>query len=92
VNGYNLGRDYVVGNITNSSIPTAELTNSSRYSGYTWADGWTYYTDVQYVSGLMENSSYGINHNWSVSTSTNNAVDGLVAVLRVAIHERPEGS
>jgi len=94
-NGYNLGRDYLVANITNTTIPTVNLTNTtdmSSYSGYTYSNGWTYYTDVKYLPGLLDNSSYNINHNWSVQTSETFAVDGLVALLKVSIHERPPGS
>ncbi|KAF9048122.1 hypothetical protein BDZ89DRAFT_941444 [Hymenopellis radicata] len=90
VNGYNLARDYMVGNITGSTIPTLNLTNSSTYSGSTSYDGYTYKTDVKYVSGLLDNTSIGINHNWSVYIDgVTNAVDGLVAVLDVSITERP---
>lgn len=94
-NGYNLGRDWLVGNITNTTVPTLNLTNTtdmSSFSGYTWSDGWTYWTDVKYIGGLLENSSYNINHNWSVQTEDTNAVDGLVALLTVSVHERPDGS
>lgn len=84
--------DMIVGNITNTTIPTLELTNQSMYSGYTWANGYTYYTDVRYVSGLLQNTSIGINHNLTVMTEKSNAADGLVAVFRVAIHEYPENS
>ena len=86
-NGYNLGRDWLVGNATgNISIPTSNLTNSSTYSGSTSANGYTYQTDVQYVSGLLGNTSEGINHFQSFTT---NAVDGLVAVLTVHITQAP---
>ncbi|KAF8905162.1 hypothetical protein CPB85DRAFT_1315897 [Mucidula mucida] len=91
VNGYNTARDYMVGNITGSAIPTLNLTNSSTYSGSTSYEGYTYKTDVKYVSGLLDNTSIGINHNWSVYIDgVTNAVDGLVAVLDVSITERPD--
>ncbi|KAK0445754.1 hypothetical protein EV421DRAFT_1734409 [Armillaria borealis] len=91
LNGYNLARDYIIGNITGSVIPTLNLTNSSTYSGNTSYGGYTYKTDVSYVSGLLENTSIGINHNWSVYIDgVTNAVDGLVAVLDVSILEQPQ--
>lgn len=89
-NGYNLGRDWFVGNITgNTTIPTANLTNSSTYSGSMSANGYTYQTDVQYVSGLLGNTSDGINHYQSFTT---NAADGLVAVLTVHITQAPQAA
>jgi hypothetical protein len=58
-NGYNLGRDWLIGNVTNQTtvIPTLNLTNQSTYSGQTSYGNWTYQTDVKYVSGLLRNSS-----------------------------------
>ncbi|KAH8806619.1 hypothetical protein DL96DRAFT_1671895 [Flagelloscypha sp. PMI_526] len=96
-NGYNLGRDYAVGNITNhQTIPTAAqgLINGSMYDGYTSWNGYTYYTLVRYMSGYLANGSVGINHNASVGSVQQNvsAVDGLVAVLEVQIKGRPPGS
>ncbi|KIK69902.1 hypothetical protein GYMLUDRAFT_67162 [Collybiopsis luxurians FD-317 M1] len=91
-NGYNLGRDWIIGNITQTNIPTMNLTNSSTYSGTTSYGGYTYSTSVQYVSGLLQNTSVGINHNITVQTSNSNATDGLVAVLEVKITGKPENS
>lgn len=88
-NGYNLARDYIVGNITGSVIPTSNLTNSSTYSGQTSFGGFTYQTTVRYLGGLLPNTSIGINHNVTVATDGQNAVDGLVALLEVKISERP---
>ncbi|KAF9262983.1 hypothetical protein L218DRAFT_959812 [Marasmius fiardii PR-910] len=88
-NGYNLGRDYIVGNITGSVIPTGNLTNQSTYSGETSFGGFKYQTTVKYLDGLLQNTSIGINHNDSVPTASSNAVDGLVALLEVKISERP---
>ncbi|KAJ3783022.1 hypothetical protein GGU10DRAFT_296916 [Lentinula aff. detonsa] len=85
VNGYNLGRDWIIGNITGSAIPTESLTNSSSYSGNTSFNGFNFSTTVQYVSGLLPNTSVGINHNLTVATNGESAVDGLVAVLTVKI-------
>lgn len=68
-NGYNLGRDWFVGNATNqdSLIPTvletvngtwySGVTNQTTYSGDKTFNNYTYHTDVQYVSGLLPNSS-----------------------------------
>ncbi|KAF9066610.1 hypothetical protein BDP27DRAFT_1227223 [Rhodocollybia butyracea] len=84
-NGYNLGRDYVIGNITNSTIPTESLSNSSTFSGNTSFNGFNYSTSIQYVSGLLPNTSVGINHNLTVPVDGQNAIDGLVAVLTVKI-------
>lgn len=83
-----LCRDYIVGNITGSNIPTLDLNTSTlTYSGETsTSSGWKYKTSITYVTGLLPNSSIGINHNETVAISgVTNAVDGLVAVLTVSI-------
>ena len=85
--------DWLVGNATsNTTIPTSNLTNSSTYSGQSSANGYTYQTDVIYVSGLLSNTSDGINHYQTVATDGNNAIDGLVAVLTVKITQQPQQS
>ncbi|KZV73202.1 hypothetical protein PENSPDRAFT_311207 [Peniophora sp. CONT] len=91
-NGYNLGRDWLVGNATTQSslIPTAELTSGATYSGETTASNYTYSTSVQYISGLASNTSDGINHADSVSVNGAPANDGLVAVLTVKILSKPK--
>ncbi|KAK0243818.1 hypothetical protein EDD85DRAFT_805603 [Armillaria nabsnona] len=92
-NGYNLGRDYVVGNISSSEVPTLTLTGSSTFSGTSSSQGYTYRTDIMYVTGLLQNTSIGINHNQSVSNNgAVNAVDGLVAVFNVSITGTPSVS
>ncbi|KAJ7578175.1 hypothetical protein C8J56DRAFT_357642 [Mycena floridula] len=91
-NGYNLGRDYIVGNLTNTTVPTLQLNSSVTWSGSTWSNGWTYQTDVIYVPNLLQNTSSGINHGDTVSTPQTNAVDGLVAVMTAKITGRPPSS
>jgi len=93
-NGYNLGRDWLVGNATAqpTDIYSLNLTNTSTLSGQTSYGGYTYRTQVQYVSNLLPNTSIGINHNQSVPVPGANAVDGLVAVLGVTIVQRPSPS
>nr|GAT53389.1 predicted protein [Mycena chlorophos] len=76
-NGYNLGRDWLVGNITGGTVK--------------WA-GYVYSVDINYVSGLLANSSIGVNHNDTVPVDGKNAVDGLVAVLEVAITTIPKNA
>ncbi|KIY51536.1 hypothetical protein FISHEDRAFT_7375, partial [Fistulina hepatica ATCC 64428] len=90
-NGYNLARDYIVGNITGSPIPTDNLTNTTTYSysGSTTANGYTYRTDIIYLSGLLQNTSVGINHYATVSVDGRPAIDGLVAVFTVSITGKP---
>ncbi|RDB14758.1 hypothetical protein Hypma_016392 [Hypsizygus marmoreus] len=90
--GYNLGRDWLIGNITQSSIPTRNLTDSSAYSGSTSWAGYTYQTDIKYLPGLLQNTSDGINHNITVGVDGINAVDGLVALFTVRIATRPSNS
>lgn len=88
-NGYNLARDWLVGNATGTNIPTSELTNTSTHSGQTSFNSYTYQTDVQYVPGLLSNTSDGINHFITVGDGQN-AVDGLVALLTVKITSAPQ--
>lgn len=91
---YNLGRDWLVGNATSQStiLPTANLTNTSTYSGQTSFNNFTYTTTATYVSGLLQNSSSGINHYESVAVNGLNAIDGLVAVLTVRVVQQPGSS
>ncbi|KAF8581576.1 hypothetical protein K439DRAFT_1654035 [Ramaria rubella] len=93
-NSYNLGRDWLVGNITGSTIPTEQVTNTSTFSGTTQFGGYTYQTAVNYTGGLLQNTSNGINHFLSVGGGPQNitAIDGLVAVLTVNITGRPATS
>ncbi|KIJ17566.1 hypothetical protein PAXINDRAFT_167571 [Paxillus involutus ATCC 200175] len=93
-NGYNLGRDWFIGNATSQStlIPTENLTNASTYSGQTSFNGYTYQTSVNYISGLLQNTSTGINHFQSVAVNGSNAIDGLVAVMTVKIVTEPTNS
>ncbi|KAH0826186.1 hypothetical protein J3R83DRAFT_5618 [Lanmaoa asiatica] len=88
---YNLGRDWLIGNATaqSSIIPTSTVTNASTYSGQTSFNGYTYKTTVNYVSGLLQNTSDGINHYQTVAVNGANAVDGLVAVMTVNITSQP---
>ncbi|KAH7920591.1 hypothetical protein BV22DRAFT_1020919 [Leucogyrophana mollusca] len=107
VNGYNLGRDWLVGNATaqSSLIPTSLLASPPytaspytgpyaglTYSGRTAFGGYTYETTAQYVSGLLSNTSVGINHYQSVAVDGANAIDGLVVVLTAKIVGKPESS
>jgi len=89
VNGYNLGRDWLIGNITKSPIDTASLTNTSTFNGTTSFAGYTYSADIAYVSGLLANSSDGVNHADTVGLNGQNAVDGLVAVVTIKIASAP---
>ncbi|KAH9976550.1 hypothetical protein BJV74DRAFT_861849 [Russula compacta] len=92
-NGYNLARDWLVGNATAQStlVPTANLTNGTTFSGQTSYGGYVYQTDVQYLSGFLSNTSSGINHYLSVGANGTNAVDGLVAMVNVKILTNPSG-
>ncbi|WVQ67845.1 uncharacterized protein L199_006050 [Kwoniella botswanensis] len=91
-NGYNIGRDQLIGNLTGTTIETKNLTNTSTFSGTGTYMNYTYQTDVQYVSGLLKNSSDDINHYITVEEDGLPAIDGLVAVLTVKITDRPPSS
>ncbi|KAI0352588.1 hypothetical protein OH77DRAFT_1523173 [Trametes cingulata] len=90
-NGYNLGRDWLVGNATaqSSLIPTANITNGTTYSGQTSFQGWTYKTDVVYLSGILSNSTQGVNHDLTVGNNNTLPVDGYVAVMTISIVQKP---
>ena len=91
-NGYNLARDWLVGNATsNTTIPTQNLTNGSSYSGQSFAGGYTYDTSVVYTAGFLPNTSNGINHFLTVGKGQN-AVDGLVAIMTVKIAVKPQSA
>ncbi|KAH7096439.1 hypothetical protein BKA62DRAFT_719682 [Auriculariales sp. MPI-PUGE-AT-0066] len=90
--GYNLGRDWIVGNATaQASIPTPDLTAGATYVGSTSFGNYTYETTATYVSGLLSNSSDGVNHLQTVPVNGRAAIDGLVAVLTVKITGYPPG-
>ncbi|KAG8736833.1 hypothetical protein FRC10_008805 [Ceratobasidium sp. 414] len=90
--------------LTNSSatvtvpiaIPTASLSFTTTTSAAPTATnptfiGQTHY-GATYVSGLLSNSSDGVNHPITVEQNGRPAQDGLVAVLEVKIVSRPDGS
>jgi hypothetical protein len=86
-----MGRDLLVGNVTQQSSPidTFTLTNGSQFSGSSGFKGFVYHTSVTYVAGYADNTSIGINHNGSVPVNGANAIDGLVAVFTVTITTTP---
>lgn len=88
--GYNLGRDYIVGNITGIDPPPSHTwpTNITAYTGQTFSEGWVYDVNVKYV-GLTSNTSNGVNHQATVAVNGRGAMDGLVAVLTVNVHTVP---
>lgn len=63
-NGYNLGRDYVVGNLTKKDLGSRNVTNATVISGTTSFRNYTYETNVHYVSGLLANSSGRPHHSF----------------------------
>ncbi|KAH9889784.1 hypothetical protein C8Q73DRAFT_804876 [Cubamyces lactineus] len=83
--------DWLVGNATaqKSLIPTANITNGTTYSGQTSFGGYTYKTDVVYLSGILSNSSTGVNHDQTVGNKNTLAVDGYVAVMTISIVSKP---
>ncbi|KAJ7250060.1 hypothetical protein B0H12DRAFT_1019418 [Mycena haematopus] len=89
VNGYNLGRDWLIGNITGSPINSSAVTNTTTFSGTTSSAGFTYASTISYVSGLLANSSAGVNHADTVGVNGQTAVDGLVAVVTISITAKP---
>ncbi|KIM40952.1 hypothetical protein M413DRAFT_445725 [Hebeloma cylindrosporum] len=90
-NGYNLGRDWLVGNITKNFVQTPNVTNSTTFTGTTTWASYTYETNITYVPNLLQNTNDAINHNITVGATTN-SVDGLVAVLEVKITGTPPKS
>lgn len=84
-------RDLAVGNVTNQTqrIDTGVLTNVSTFQGQTAFNGYTYSTTVTYVSGLLGNSSDGVNHAGDVASAGKYAIDGLVSVFEAHIVGNP---
>ncbi|KAG9074847.1 hypothetical protein FS749_013536 [Ceratobasidium sp. UAMH 11750] len=74
---------------TSGAVPTA---TNPTYVGQTHSGGYVYETTATYVSGLLSNSSEGVNHPITVEQNGRPAQDGLVAILEVKIVSRPEGS
>ena len=86
--------DWLVGNATaqTSLIPTANITNGTTYSGQTSFGGYTYKTNVVYLSGILSNSSAGVNHDQTVGNKNTLAVDGYVAVMTISVVSKPAAS
>ncbi|WVO16345.1 hypothetical protein L204_104020 [Cryptococcus depauperatus] len=91
-NGYDYGRDQLIGNLTGQAVDSLALTNTSTLSGTVSYNNYTYQTDVQYAPGLLSNSSDDINHYITVEENGRPAIDGLVAVLTVKITQKPASS
>ncbi|KAJ7738425.1 hypothetical protein B0H16DRAFT_1729998 [Mycena metata] len=106
VNGYNLGRcvlsltfypvSYALSCAAIGSSATSQtrstLTNTSTFSGTVSYAGFVYSTSISYVSGLLGNTSVGVNHGSTVGIDGQNALDGLVAVLDVKITTIPKNA
>ncbi|KIJ96753.1 hypothetical protein K443DRAFT_273066 [Laccaria amethystina LaAM-08-1] len=88
-NGYSHGRDWLIGNITQSTIPTANLTNGTTFSGSTSFANYTYQSDIQYLTGYLSNTNDAINHNITVGVNGFNASDGFLALINVKITATP---
>ena len=84
-------RDWAVGNVTNQTqvIDSDAVTNASTFQGQTAFGGYTYSTTVTYVSGLLLNTSDGVNHAGDVAPPGRFAIDGLVSVFEAHIVGRP---
>jgi len=91
VDGFNLGRDWLVGNATQQTFPS-NLSAGMQFIGTSSSAGYTYKTAATLVSGLLANTSIGVNHNTTVGINGANAIDGLVAVLNVSISQRPSNA
>ena len=81
-------RDELAGNATGTFINTTTLVGNETFKGQTSANGFTYETTVNYVPGLLPNTSDGINHFITVGDGQN-AVDGLIDVFEVHIVTQP---
>lgn len=53
-NGYNLGRDHLVGNLTQTNIKPRSVTAQTVLNGTTSFRNYTYETRVHYVDGLQD--------------------------------------
>ena len=84
-----LSRDWLIGNITQSTIPTANLTNGTTYSGSTSFGNYTYQSDIQYLTGYLPNTNDAVNHNITVGVNGFNASDGFLALISVKITATP---
>ncbi|KAG8907452.1 hypothetical protein FRB99_004247 [Tulasnella sp. 403] len=62
-----------------------------QFIGTTSANNYTYQTTATYTTGLLGNTSTGVNHYITVEEGGRPAMDGMVAVLVVKIISRPDG-
>ncbi|KAG8908044.1 hypothetical protein FRB99_000862, partial [Tulasnella sp. 403] len=103
-NGYNLGRDWLVGNATQSTFaspnPLSNAASNSttisalpnQYVGTTSSGGYVYQTIATYNTGLLGVTNDSVNHFQTVGSKNQPALDGLVAVLVVSIKTRAPDS
>lgn len=56
-NGYNLGRDYLVGNLTGVTFDSRSVTNATTFEGTSSYANYSYHTSVMYQPGLLQNDS-----------------------------------
>jgi len=77
----------------NSAGGTGDIAQvpNSQVVGRTSANNYTYETTAIYYTGLLGNTSNGVNHYQSVPEDGLEAIDGMVAVLTVKIVQRPDG-
>jgi len=81
--------------LSDSSSPQINIPASlPSFVGETMSGNFTYKTTAVYLTGLLSNTSEGVNHNSTVGDSSAgvNAIDGLVALLQVEIVKAPKGS
>jgi hypothetical protein len=86
--GYNVGRDQFVGTLVGKDVATRSVKAGDTFEVETSWNGWTYRTDAEYVAGLLDATSEGINHADTVGVDGKPSVDGLVAVLTVSITQK----
>lgn len=80
----------IAGVATNTNLYDNGVTNNTISKGTTDFNGWYYMNTVSYISGLLLNSSKGINQFDTVVENENDtAIDGLVALFDVQVLDRP---
>lgn len=86
--GYDIGRDMLVGDLVGAKINTTGLKPGDRFEGESSYQDWTFHTVAEYVGGLLERTSIGINHAETVGGG-GPAIDGLVAVITSKVVSKP---
>ncbi|WVQ93859.1 hypothetical protein IAU59_000937 [Kwoniella sp. CBS 9459] len=90
LNAYDAGRDFFVGNATNTEVH-GHLKPNQSFVGEVTKRGWRYRTNVTYIEDLVPVNRTNWNHYTGVQAIGGSVSDGLVAVLTIKVQKEKPG-